>query len=161
MPRERKSIDDHKLNGTRPEYVTPDSSVRPGRPHYPKNISADAKRTFKRWLAAMAEEEARRAPNPMDTCVPNIYPGTWEVINLPLSNRPVIIFRLGCEVSRYDRVAPKGCPPEVKKDFEQRLKATSPEAAEALREKQEQDNNRRLIQENGERVRQRAILMGY
>jgi P27 family predicted phage terminase small subunit len=48
MPRERKSIFDHKLAGTKPEWTSPDVSLTPGRPRYPKGISADAKRTYKR-----------------------------------------------------------------------------------------------------------------
>lgn len=54
MPMPRKSLADHKLNGTTPEYAsTPD--LAPGRPRYPKGISRDAKKAFKR-IAAMLEE---------------------------------------------------------------------------------------------------------
>jgi P27 family predicted phage terminase small subunit len=48
MPRERKSLADHKLSNTKPEWTSPDIALTPGRPRYPKGISADAKRTYKR-----------------------------------------------------------------------------------------------------------------
>ena len=47
MPTPRKSLDEHKLVGTRPHYVDEDSDVVPGRPHYPKNLSIEARRFFK------------------------------------------------------------------------------------------------------------------
>jgi len=47
MPRERKSLIDHKLNNTKPEYVEPGLSVAPGRPRYPKGLSPDEKKAFK------------------------------------------------------------------------------------------------------------------
>jgi P27 family predicted phage terminase small subunit len=48
MPRERKSLKDHQLHNTKAAWVSPDVSLTPGRPRYPKGISSDAKRTFKR-----------------------------------------------------------------------------------------------------------------
>lgn len=48
MPTPRKDLSTHLLNGTTPKYVEPDSDVAPGRPSYPKNISTDAKRVYKR-----------------------------------------------------------------------------------------------------------------
>jgi P27 family predicted phage terminase small subunit len=57
MPMPRKSLTDHKLNGTTPEYATtPD--LAPGRPKYPKGISPDAKRTFKRLCSMLAERRS-------------------------------------------------------------------------------------------------------
>lgn len=47
MPRERKSLDEHALTGTKPQYVLPDVEVKPGRPTYPKNLSPESKRFFK------------------------------------------------------------------------------------------------------------------
>jgi P27 family predicted phage terminase small subunit len=47
MPRERKTIPEHELANTKPQYVLPDSDVSAGRPKYPKNLSPDAKRFFK------------------------------------------------------------------------------------------------------------------
>jgi P27 family predicted phage terminase small subunit len=57
MPMPRKSLADHKLQGTTPEYATtPD--LAPGRPKYPKGISPDAKRTFKRLCSMLAERRS-------------------------------------------------------------------------------------------------------
>jgi P27 family predicted phage terminase small subunit len=53
--RDRKSLTDHALTGTKPQYVLPDSDVPAGRPKYPKGISGEAKSTFKR-LTKMLEQ---------------------------------------------------------------------------------------------------------
>jgi P27 family predicted phage terminase small subunit len=50
MPRERISIEEHQLRGTREQYVLPDSDVPSGRPKYPKGISGEAKSAFKRLV---------------------------------------------------------------------------------------------------------------
>jgi P27 family predicted phage terminase small subunit len=46
--RTRKSIDEHALTGTRPQYVLPDSDLPAGRPKCPKSLSPDARKVFKR-----------------------------------------------------------------------------------------------------------------
>lgn len=59
MSRPRKSLDDHALNGTKPHYApgsTPD--LAPGRPKYPRGISRDAKRAFKRLCSMLAERRS-------------------------------------------------------------------------------------------------------
>jgi P27 family predicted phage terminase small subunit len=43
----RKSLDEHNLSGTKPQYVLAEVDVKPGRPSYPKGISPEAKRFFK------------------------------------------------------------------------------------------------------------------
>jgi P27 family predicted phage terminase small subunit len=53
VPRERKSLKDHALQSTKPEWTSPDVSLAPGRPNYPKGISPAAKRTFKRLCAIL------------------------------------------------------------------------------------------------------------
>jgi P27 family predicted phage terminase small subunit len=53
--RDRKPLDLHDLQGTKPAYVLPDSDVGPGRPKYPKGISGEAKSAFKR-LTKMLED---------------------------------------------------------------------------------------------------------
>lgn len=53
--RDRKSLTDHELQGTKPQYVLPDSDVPAGRPKYPKGITPAAKSNFKR-LVKMLEE---------------------------------------------------------------------------------------------------------
>ena len=47
MPTPRKSLDEHKLSGTRAHYVEESSDVSPDRPRYPKNLSIEARRFFK------------------------------------------------------------------------------------------------------------------
>jgi P27 family predicted phage terminase small subunit len=53
--RDRKSLTDHELSGTKPQYVLPDSDVPAGRPKYPRGITGEAKSTFKR-LVRMLEQ---------------------------------------------------------------------------------------------------------
>jgi P27 family predicted phage terminase small subunit len=48
MPRDRKSLEEHRLQGTKASYVLPDSDVLAARPKYPKGISGAAKTAFKR-----------------------------------------------------------------------------------------------------------------
>jgi len=55
MPRERKPVDEHKLQGTRPQYVNPEAIIPAGRPKYPRGISNDAKRVFK-TIARLLEQ---------------------------------------------------------------------------------------------------------
>jgi P27 family predicted phage terminase small subunit len=60
----RKSLAEHALTGTKPEYVTPDTvAVAPGRPRYPKGISAAARKEFKRLCNLL---EQRRSLTPGD-----------------------------------------------------------------------------------------------
>lgn len=150
---------DKNLNGTEqhvPRSVS-DYAVAVGQ----ATVCIPARRGTNQWLAEMAEEEARRPVNPSDVIPINVWPPTWEVSQLPFSNKPVILFRHHNEVTRYEGVAPKGCPEQVRKDFEALLKATSPEMLEFLREKQAQENNKRLIHEQGVRAKVRAIINGF
>ncbi len=68
--RERKSLTEHKLCGTKPQYVLPASDVTAGRPKYPKGISGEAKQTFKRLVKMLSE---RRALTPGDSEVLRLY----------------------------------------------------------------------------------------
>jgi P27 family predicted phage terminase small subunit len=47
MPRARKSLDDHKLTGTKPEWTSPDVVIGPSRPRFPKGLTPEARRVFK------------------------------------------------------------------------------------------------------------------
>lgn len=70
-PMPRKSLAEHALTGTKPEYVTPDTvAVAPGRPHYPKGISADARKEFKRLCNLL---EKRRSLTPGDEEALRLY----------------------------------------------------------------------------------------
>jgi P27 family predicted phage terminase small subunit len=70
MPRDRIAIEDHELRGTRAQYVLPDSDVAAGRPKYPKNISGEAKSTFKRLVKML---EARRTCTQGDCEILRLY----------------------------------------------------------------------------------------
>jgi len=47
MPQPRKSLDEHKLQNTKPQYVEPTAVLDPSRPRYPKGLTPEAKRVFK------------------------------------------------------------------------------------------------------------------
>jgi P27 family predicted phage terminase small subunit len=68
--RDRKPLEEHELNGTKPQYVLPDSDVPAGRPKYPKNISGEAKATFKRLVRML---EARRTVTSGDQEILRLY----------------------------------------------------------------------------------------
>lgn len=46
-PRPRKSLDEHRLQNTKPQYVEPSAALIPTRPRYPRDLSPAAKRVFK------------------------------------------------------------------------------------------------------------------
>jgi P27 family predicted phage terminase small subunit len=48
VPRERKPLDEHKLQGTKPQYVDPSVDVMPSRPRYPADLTPAQKKVFKR-----------------------------------------------------------------------------------------------------------------
>ena len=54
MPTPRKPLERHQLQGSKPDY-TPETPIASGRPKFPRGISGEARRTFKR-LVAMLEE---------------------------------------------------------------------------------------------------------
>jgi P27 family predicted phage terminase small subunit len=70
MPRDRKSLEEHALQGTKPAYVLPDSDVPSSRPKYPKGISGEAKSTFKRLVRML---EQRRTVTQGDAEILRLY----------------------------------------------------------------------------------------
>jgi P27 family predicted phage terminase small subunit len=71
MPRDRKSLEEHELSGTKPQYVLPDTADAPaGRPKYPKGISGEAKSAFKRLVKML---EARKVLTSADQEVLRLY----------------------------------------------------------------------------------------
>jgi phage terminase small subunit len=58
VPRERKPLADHKLQGTKPEYVVGDSALPPGRPHFPKGLSPDEKKAFKSFSRLLEQRRS-------------------------------------------------------------------------------------------------------
>lgn len=55
MPRERRSIAEHALTNTKPQYTAPTAEIRAGRPKYPKGISGEAKSAYKRIVRLLEE----------------------------------------------------------------------------------------------------------
>ena len=68
--RDRKSLEDHKLQHTTPQYVLPDSDIPAGRPKYPKGISGQSRACFKR-LTKMLEQ--RRTVTQGDAEILRLY----------------------------------------------------------------------------------------
>lgn len=101
MPRERKSLADHRLNNTKPEWApasTPD--LAPGRPKYPRGISLEARRTFKR-LVRMLEE--RRSLTRGDEEVLRLYATLFDRHQKALGH-----IALEGEVCTYHRLNNRG-----------------------------------------------------
>jgi P27 family predicted phage terminase small subunit len=69
MPRQRKDLAIHKLQNTTCVAAV-ESDVQVGRPKYPKNISAEAKATFKRLVKLL---ENRRACTAGDSEILRLY----------------------------------------------------------------------------------------
>ncbi|MFZ3276609.1 MAG: phage terminase small subunit P27 family [Candidatus Sulfotelmatobacter sp.] len=83
MPRDRKSLEDHKLQSTKPQYVEPDSDVAPGRPKYPKNITGQAKSAFKRLVKMLQD---RRTITDGDSEVLRLYAFLYDRHNRALEH---------------------------------------------------------------------------
>src|ERR1700679_2833227 len=74
MPMPRKSLSEHDLTGTKPQYVLPDVATSPGRPKYPRNLSPESKRFFK-LICRQLEKRG------------NLTEGDQELIRLAAINR--------------------------------------------------------------------------
>jgi P27 family predicted phage terminase small subunit len=70
MPRDRISLEDHKLQGTKPQWTLPDSDVVASRPSFPKNISQTAKKKFKQLVSML---EQRRTVTAGDQEILRLY----------------------------------------------------------------------------------------
>ena len=70
MPRDRKSLEDHKLQNTKPQWTLPDSDVAASRPSFPKNISQTAKKKFKQLVCML---EQRRTVTAGDQEILRLY----------------------------------------------------------------------------------------
>jgi P27 family predicted phage terminase small subunit len=100
VPRERKSLPDHKLTGTKPEWVSPSADIKPGRPRYPKGISPDAKRVFKNISRLL---EARRSLSEGDGELLRLYALTYD-----RHARAVEKLKTEGEICTYTRLDKKG-----------------------------------------------------
>lgn len=108
MARERKSIKQHKLEGTKPAYVLFDSDVAPGRPKYPMNISGEAKAAFKRLVRLL---ESRRTCTAGDAEILRLYAVTFDRHVRALKH-----LALEGEICAYTRLDSNGKPHEVVKE---------------------------------------------
>jgi P27 family predicted phage terminase small subunit len=70
VPMPRKSLSEHALTGTKPQYVEPEAFVPSGRPKYPRGISGEAKAAFKRLVKML---EQRRSVTPGDQEILRLY----------------------------------------------------------------------------------------
>lgn len=107
MPRDRKSLDEHKLTGTKPQYVVPTSDVKPGRPRYPKSLTPEARRFFKGICSLL---EKRRT----------LTEGDAELIRLAAilrgrHERAIRKLEVEGEVCTYTRLDSNSKPVEVEK----------------------------------------------
>jgi hypothetical protein len=119
----------------------------------------DPRRGTNEYLEMRKAEEANRKPGPHDVCVANVWPPTWEVIALPRTNRPCIVYRAGSEVTRFESLVfytsqrdekgnidplrsgiphdliPPSCPRHIIQQFKELESANSPEAITAANER--------------------------
>jgi P27 family predicted phage terminase small subunit len=70
MPRERKPLEVHALQNTKPQYVVDENPLPPGRPKYPRGISRPARKVFKRLCGLL---EKRRALTEGDSELLRLY----------------------------------------------------------------------------------------
>jgi hypothetical protein len=144
---------DSTLNNTEQHVSNPvaDYAIAVGQ----ASVCTPARRGTNQWLVEMAEQEKLRKPNPLDVCVANVWPPTWECITLPRTNKPCIVYRSGSEVTRFESLywyetargkdgvldpmlkaiqhdlIPESCPDSIVKHFKELEAANSPEAIDA------------------------------
>jgi P27 family predicted phage terminase small subunit len=107
VPAHRKDLATHLLQNTKPKYVEPSSDVAPGRPKFPKGISADAKKVFKR-LCALLEE--RRVLTSGDSELLRLYAVTFTRHEQALEK----LAEQGC-IREYVRLDSNGQPHQQEK----------------------------------------------
>ena len=108
MPTPRKALSEHLLNGTKPSYVEESSGVAPGRPSYPKNISHDAKRVYKRLCRLL---ERRKTLTEGDAELLRLY-----AILFDRHVRAVSHVEIEGEVCQYTRLDSNGAPHKIWKE---------------------------------------------
>src|ERR1039458_2552059 len=84
MPRQRKDFAIHKLQNP-PCVAAVESDFQVGRPKYPKNISAEAKATFKRLVKLL---ENRRACTAGDSEILRLYAVAFDRHSRALAHLP-------------------------------------------------------------------------
>ena len=74
MPRERRPLIEHQTTGTKPAYIEAEP-LAAGRPRFPKNISTDCKRVFKRLVSLL---ESRKVLTEGDCELLRLYALNYE-----------------------------------------------------------------------------------
>ena len=109
MPMPRKSPEEHALTGTKVNYPieTTNSRLAAGRPKYPKGISQDGRRLFKRLCNQLA---SRRALTEGDEYLLRLFVETWERRARAQAN----LLAQG-EICEYTRLDPNGVAHKIEK----------------------------------------------
>jgi P27 family predicted phage terminase small subunit len=108
MPTPRKSLDDHKLQNTKPRYAEPSSEVAAGRPKFPKSFTGEMKANFKRIVRLL---ETRRTCTQGDAEIIRLF-----CVALDRENRGLEHIRAEGEICAYTRLDSNGQPHEVWKE---------------------------------------------
>jgi len=107
MPRHRKSLELHDLQGTVPQYVTGQSSVPAALPRPPKFLTPEARKKFK---ALVRQLSARRAVTAGDEDLLTLYCTTWERWRSAMDK-----VREEGDVVEYTRLSSDGSPVKTEK----------------------------------------------
>ena len=91
-----------------PKYSEPDSDIAPGRPKYPKNISPEAKRVYKRLCGLL---ERRKVLTEGDCELLRIYSVLYD-----RHARAVSHVEIEGEVCHYTRLDSNGAPHQIWKE---------------------------------------------
>jgi P27 family predicted phage terminase small subunit len=108
MPTPRVPRSQHELSGTRCHYIDDDAEMHPGKPKSPKNISAEAKATFKRLCKLLSR---RRTLTEGDAELLRLYAVTFDRHRRALEH-----LALEGEICGYERLDSKGQPHTFFKD---------------------------------------------
>jgi len=108
LPRQRRSLSEHILTNTKPEWNTPGSPTTPGRPKYPRGISGEAKAAFKRLVRML---EVRRVLTPGEQEILRLYALTYDrhakaIAKLAEEGEIVTYFRLDKTGAQVPTVKP-------------------------------------------------------
>ena len=102
MPRERKSLEEHRISGTKPQYVLPDSDVIASRPKIPVEFpkGSPLRKWFKEYCAPL---EKRRTLTSGDAELLRV-----AVINRDRHARALVHLRNEGEIVTYQRLDADG-----------------------------------------------------
>ena len=105
MPRKSDAL--HKLHGSRPHDRVDGTPVPSGRPRYPKNVTAEARRVFKQLVSQL---ESRRTLTPGDGHLLTLYATIWD-----RRERAQARLLVEGEICAYTRLDPNGVAHKIEK----------------------------------------------